>query len=77
MTPTRACLILAALFGGFVAAPRTGHAGDAPEKSALCSACHGENGVPVDPNIPVIWGRTKATSISNCATSSSATARAT
>ena len=57
MTPTRACLILAALFGGFIAAPRAGHAGDAPEKSALCGACHGENGVPVDPNIPVIWGQ--------------------
>ena len=57
MTTTRACLILAALVGGFVAAPRSGHAGDAPEKAALCSACHGESGVPVDPNIPVIWGQ--------------------
>lgn len=27
------------------------------EKAAVCSACHGENGVPVDKSIPVIWGQ--------------------
>jgi cytochrome c553 len=27
------------------------------EKAQACSACHGENGVPVDKTIPVIWGQ--------------------
>jgi cytochrome c553 len=27
------------------------------EKAAICSACHGEAGVPVDKSIPVIWGQ--------------------
>jgi cytochrome c553 len=29
------------------------------EKAQLCSACHGENGVPQDPLTPVIWGQTE------------------
>jgi cytochrome c553 len=27
------------------------------EKAQLCATCHGEKGIPVDPNIPVIWGQ--------------------
>ena len=27
------------------------------EKAALCAACHGEKGVPIDASIPVIWGQ--------------------
>lgn len=27
------------------------------EKAAVCGACHGENGVPVDKSIPVLWGQ--------------------
>jgi len=27
------------------------------EKAALCSACHGENGVPQRPSTPIIWGQ--------------------
>lgn len=27
------------------------------EKAQLCTACHGENGVPQDKKIPVIWGQ--------------------
>jgi cytochrome c553 len=33
------------------------HAEDIAEKAALCASCHGENGVPVDPKIPMIWGQ--------------------
>lgn len=29
----------------------------APEKAALCAACHGANGAPIDPSIPVIAGQ--------------------
>jgi cytochrome c553 len=27
------------------------------DKAAVCSGCHGENGVPVDKSVPVIWGQ--------------------
>jgi cytochrome c553 len=27
------------------------------EKAQLCSACHGENGIPADKSTPVIWGQ--------------------
>lgn len=27
------------------------------EKVQLCAGCHGENGVPEDPQIPIIWGQ--------------------
>jgi len=32
-------------------------ADDIAEKAAVCTACHGENGVPADKAIPVIWGQ--------------------
>ena len=27
------------------------------EKAAVCSGCHGEQGVPIEKNIPIIWGQ--------------------
>ena len=27
------------------------------EKAAVCATCHGENGKPISPEIPVIWGQ--------------------
>ena len=27
------------------------------DKAAICSACHGEKGVPIDKSIPIIWGQ--------------------
>jgi cytochrome c553 len=33
------------------------HAEDIAEKATLCASCHGENGVPIDQTIPVIWGQ--------------------
>ena len=32
-------------------------ADDIADKAAVCSACHGENGVPIDKTIPVLWGQ--------------------
>jgi cytochrome c553 len=29
----------------------------APEKAALCATCHGEKGIPVNKQTPVIWGQ--------------------
>src|SRR5262245_63866720 len=28
------------------------------EQVQLCAACHGENGVPLEKTIPIIWGQT-------------------
>jgi cytochrome c553 len=56
MTPNRILLLLAALLG-ILAAPRGGLAGGIEQKTALCSACHGADGKPVNPAIPVIWGQ--------------------
>jgi cytochrome c553 len=30
---------------------------DIAEKAAVCAACHGENGKPMDKSIPAIWGQ--------------------
>jgi cytochrome c553 len=27
------------------------------DKAEVCTACHGEKGLPVDPKIPIIWGQ--------------------
>src|SRR5580693_1117751 len=27
------------------------------DKTSVCSACHGEKGLPLDPSIPIIWGQ--------------------
>jgi cytochrome c553 len=27
------------------------------DKASVCSACHGEKGLPSDPSIPIIWGQ--------------------
>ena len=32
-------------------------ADDIADKAIVCSACHGENGVPTAKNIPIIWGQ--------------------
>ena len=50
--PTWILLIFAAL-----AVIPAAHADGIAEKATLCASCHGENGVPVDPKIPVIWGQ--------------------
>ena len=32
-------------------------ADDIAQKAAVCTACHGETGVPIDKAIPVLWGQ--------------------
>jgi cytochrome c553 len=49
----RAIAALAALIAGFGCAT----ADTIEEKAAVCSACHGENGVPIDKSIPVLFGQ--------------------
>ena len=40
-----------------LAATVSAHAQDVVAKAMLCDACHGENGIPSDPTMPVIWGQ--------------------
>jgi cytochrome c553 len=40
-----------------VVIPNAGRADSIEEKAAVCSACHGENGIPIDKKIPTIWGQ--------------------
>ncbi len=50
--------MVAALLTILVSSPL--HAEPAPdvaEKAAVCAACHGEKGVPIDKLTPVIWGQ--------------------
>ena len=30
---------------------------DIAEKLQLCTSCHGEGGLPVNPDMPIIWGQ--------------------
>jgi cytochrome c553 len=30
---------------------------DIAEKAEVCASCHGENGVPTEKNIPILWGQ--------------------
>ena len=38
-----------------LAAPAWGQ--DLAEKIELCTSCHGEKGLPSDPDVPIIWGQ--------------------
>jgi cytochrome c553 len=49
----RALAALAVLLAGVACAA----ADTIEEKAAVCSACHGENGVPIDKLIPVLFGQ--------------------
>jgi cytochrome c553 len=54
-----AAVVVAAFFAfffAFLAAP-AGAADDVETKAQVCSACHGQNGAPSGPAIPVIWGQ--------------------
>ena len=49
----RRAVVAAVLIGGAAAA----HADSIEDKAAVCAACHGEQGLPVDKSIPIIWGQ--------------------
>ena len=52
---TRTETLLALVLLAAVAAPA--RAQEPREKAALCVACHGAAGVPINPETPVIWGQ--------------------
>ena len=47
------------------------------EKAKLCATCHGEQGIPINKQTPVIWGQNEGYSICSYATSRAARARTT
>ncbi|MFQ5566989.1 MAG: c-type cytochrome [Paracoccaceae bacterium] len=44
-------------FGGAAAQERIADDFDLEETVAVCAACHGEDGVPVEADIPILWGQ--------------------
>jgi cytochrome c553 len=53
---------LPAIFGTLfivVALGATAGAEGIEDKLQVCTSCHGENGKPIDPTIPAIWGQTE------------------
>lgn len=49
---------IALLFALFMTGSCTALAADAPpEQAALCATCHGQDGVPINKETPVIWGQ--------------------
>jgi cytochrome c553 len=53
----RASGILAALMMALAALPGSAGAQTVEQKAELCTACHGESGVPQQKTTPVIWGQ--------------------
>jgi cytochrome c553 len=50
--------IVGAGFGFAIAAVPAYAADDIEAKAQVCAACHGQNGIPIDPKtIPIIWGQ--------------------
>jgi cytochrome c553 len=51
--------LIVALLAAFGVFPPTAHSQSIEEKAQICSACHGENGVPSEQPfpVPVIWGQ--------------------
>ena len=37
--------------------PHRGSAQDLADQIAVCTGCHGEAGIPEDPEVPIIWGQ--------------------
>jgi cytochrome c553 len=56
-TATRSAIFAASLIGLALSATSAVRADGIEDKAAICSACHGPDGKPVDASIPVIWGQ--------------------
>src|SRR3954453_12271028 len=48
-------VLASAALAPLIALPAT--AQSIEEKAQVCGACHGENGIPNDKSVPVIWGQ--------------------
>jgi cytochrome c553 len=50
-------LLVAIVVLGSIMLPRAARTETIAEKAQLCAACHGENGIPQQKTMPVIWGQ--------------------
>jgi cytochrome c553 len=57
MPRSRLATSILVLAGALAAGGQALAADAAPEKAALCATCHGEQGVPINKQTPVIWGQ--------------------
>jgi cytochrome c553 len=53
----QACGILAVLAAALMMVPGSVEAQTIEQKAQLCTACHGENGIPQQKTTPVLWGQ--------------------
>lgn len=51
------CVALLAAISGGLSASSAAHAQSIEEKAAICATCHGEKGIPISKEIPIIWGQ--------------------
>src|SRR5712692_9709873 len=51
------CLLVAIALLGIMILPGAASAETVADKAQLCAACHGENGIPQQKTMPVIWGQ--------------------
>lgn len=52
-------LVMAVFVGLLASYPSASRADPIDDKAAACAGCHGDNGVPQDKTMPVIWGQTE------------------
>lgn len=57
MPSSRLALLILVLSGCLAGGGQALAADAAPEKAALCATCHGEQGIPINKQTPVIWGQ--------------------
>ena len=50
-------LLVAIVVLGSIMLPRAARTETVAEKAQLCAACHGENGIPQQKTMPIIWGQ--------------------
>jgi cytochrome c553 len=54
---SRLATLILLLSGALAGGGQAVAADAAPEKAALCATCHGEQGIPINKQTPVIWGQ--------------------
>ena len=51
------CMLRSVVVAALVSAATAAWADSIDDKASVCSACHGEKGLPLDPAMPIIWGQ--------------------
>ena len=51
------CMLRSVVAAALISAGTAAWSNSIDDKASVCSACHGEKGLPSDPAIPIIWGQ--------------------